>query len=151
MAGGLLAGVAALAVWLSNLLPGWGWGTGGDNHSRNGARSGAMVNTQSDPSAEPEKRPNTDAQQQPSRVVVVRLVSDQILWQKQVGEGETGTFVPTSLSEVVNRAKQARGDERGVKVYVNIAANAVRRDELIAALRNAGLQETEIFEDPEYR
>ncbi|MEZ5949024.1 MAG: hypothetical protein R3C12_07390 [Planctomycetaceae bacterium] len=153
----VVGGVVALGVGLAFLLQGLGLqlGTGG--------RSG---NEGSDPTASPvESRPlkadtspgtpimpllATEAPSEEiwpdtSRVLTVIVEEKHYLWGTNTAE--TVPVKQLDLTEILAKASQAKGDAQGVRVRIYHVGSALpsAENELLAALKGAGLAETEIF------
>jgi len=107
-AGGIIAALIALGMWLASLIPGLGLGLGGG--------SGVGTGTQSKSPAPKQNTKPAPKPVEPSDVVVVRVEKDRYLLQQTV-DGKR-TYRPVTLDKIVALAKQAAGDKTGMKVQL---------------------------------
>ncbi len=147
VAGGLVAGLIALGMWLSTLLPGLGLGLGGGSGEGLGDRA-AKTSPQKTSKTE---SPVENKPQPPTDIVTVRIDGKRLLL-KHLVEGQS-VYRPATQAEIVAQAKRVIGNDRGERVRIELLANAVLdlRDELKTALKDAGLKEQEIPEVREFR
>jgi len=141
-AAGIVAGLIALGVWLAGLLPGLGLGPGGGSGIGLGKTAANDGNQKTTPKVEPKKEPPI---QQPD-VVEVRVDGKRLLL-KDVRDVKA-TYRPLPLRDVVELARKAPGNARGVKVRIDVivTADLDTLDRLKSALAQAGLKRDQIDE-----
>jgi hypothetical protein len=141
--------LVALGAWLGNLFKGFGLGGPGS-----GTGEGTSVNLVAPTEAPPEQPPEpeeTEVEQQSTGVLTVVVESDQ--FRVQSGADTAATFAPATLDEIVRRAKEAKGDEHGVRVRLRFhqnAQNGATSDLYQALQEQAGLAREAIVDAPGY-
>lgn len=153
--GALLAGLAALGLWLGGLFDGFGGGSGGD-----GAVSMLPRDSASSTVEQPEDTSVTVTDVPPDKVVdtefdpteealrqntrVVELTVDVREFSLQYTSNGESLLQPVPLEQIVALIRNAPGDEEGVKVRVRVPPTAYTSAE--SQLREA-LQAANIPED----
>ncbi len=159
-----LGGVLVLGIGLAMLLRGLDFdiGTGGKQPEQGGtAEVSPEETTQQDlqattasgrrtvpfgSEAEPEGTPVREVPlPDTSRQLTVIVEETHYLWG--TNDNATLPVKPLPLSEIVEKARQAQGDAQGIRVRIYHVGSALpsAETELVAALKAAGLKETEIF------
>jgi hypothetical protein len=137
--------LVALGAWLGNLFKGFGLGGPGS-----GTGEGTSVNLVAPTEAPPEPE-ETEVEQESTGVLTVVVESDQ--FRVQSGADTAATFAPATLDEIVRRAKEAKGDEHGVRVRLRFhqnAQNGATSDLYQALQEQAGLAREAIVDAPGY-
>ena len=133
VAGGIVAGLITLGIWIAGLFDGLGFGLG------RGPGSGPG-NSQTTKTGDPQSRKSTPPKPSvPTDVVVVRVEPQRYLLRQTVA-GKTTSHV-MELSRIVELAKKASGDSTGLRVRIlvgtGVPAEPVKK--LKTALTNAGI------------
>lgn len=134
VAGGLVAGLVALVMWLASLLPGWGLGLG------SGAGLGTGKSGDDAEKSRIEREPPPAREPQDESVVVIRVEGNRYKLQKRIG-GKV-EYTPIDVPRIVELAEAAPGDRQGLKVRVDWLGNneVGTRRRLVEAFRDAGLR-----------
>jgi hypothetical protein len=136
-AGGIVAALIALGMWLATLIPGLGLGLGGGLGPGDPSGSKTPAPEQK---AKPEPQPID-----PSGVVTVKVEADRYL-VLQTADGKH-TDRPATLNEIVALAKKAPGDKSGMKVRILVGRTpAAPLDRLKKALLAAGIDPNAIVQ-----
>jgi len=149
-------GVVALGVGLAFLLRGIGLdiGTGGsgpgdsEQEATTQSDGDIMADLANDPQVlpiAPEKRPAADALPDTSKMLTVIVEDRHYLWGSN--SPETKPIQPIELTQIVEKARNTSGNEQGIRVRIFHMGSALpsAENELMTALRDAGLSETDIF------
>jgi hypothetical protein len=148
------AAVVGLAWLVSNLFNLNVGGIGGDGEGRIGIPTSSSVST---PDAEPsEPPPQSEPETEPVSTegpddsigeggVVVAMIDDHDHFLRR-GTGEDGEWIAAEPDAIAAYARQAAGDETGVRVRIlrKPSARAAAEESLVEALRSVGLTDSEI-------
>ena len=133
----------ALGIWLGNLFQGFGTGEG--ETDSDGSNSLVSLTTDgSQPSTTSPGDGDNPASETPD---VLTLLVDDDKYLIQWGEDWHADFAPATLEEIVTAAREAPGDENGVRVRLRVTEDAQNGaiDDLESALTDAGLKSVAIF------
>lgn len=143
-AGGGLLGLGLLVAWLLNLLPNFeGPGTGKPTDDV----AVSLTNPQQtvDGGSEPETSQTTPSPSSGELEVVDVLIDDYDYYLRSAEKSDG--LKPVALDEVIELARQATGNEDGIRVRITPRANAryTAQSRLTQRLTEAGLSRDEIF------
>lgn len=149
---------AALVVgsFFSGRFPGFGTG---QQATTGGPPAGQPEPVSTEPSEEEPAAPNPEADATPDSPTPTPVVPQEVLDVRIVGrtyqvlftggvDGETVEYQPAELSQVVELAQSASGDDNGIRVRIELDDTA-RMAEWLAlkdALKDAGLSENSLRE-----
>ena len=115
--GALLAVGIAIGVWLSGMLPNLGLGSGDGDESK-----ASVVSTRPISSPVPvpvdERRKTVSSPSVPTDPDVLEVVVNDEIYSIRTVVGETETLEPADLQQIVELAKQAAGNNEGVRVVI---------------------------------
>ncbi len=143
--GGVVIAVAA-GIYFGDLFKGPGLGPGDGPGNDSGQVSLHSTDQQPVPPPEPmppnppdPDEPATSEEPEPSNVVEVIVDGRQYL--QKTGQGDAAKYQPVELSQLVERAEKAPGDQTGVKIRVAHRQTAITGaiDQLEEALLESGL------------
>lgn len=149
-------GVVALGVGLAFLLRGIGLdiGTGGSGPGESQTETVSetdgdiMADLSNDPQVipmSPEKRPEANPLPDTSQLLTVIVEERHYLWG--TNDAEPIPVQDIALADIIEKARQTQGNEQGIRVRIYHKGSALpsAENELMAALREAGLSETDIY------
>jgi glycine/D-amino acid oxidase-like deaminating enzyme len=139
----------AIGAWLGNLFKGFGLGGPG---SGTGEETSVNLAAPTDELPPQPPEPETPVvESEPSGVLTIVVESDQ--FRIQSGADADAAFAPTTLDDIVARAKESTGDEHGVRVRLRFHQNAQNGaiSDLYKALQEQAVLDREaIIEAPGY-
>lgn len=142
--------LVALGIWLGNLFQGFGTGDGEtDPDGSNGDAVQVSLTGDAVPSTTGE---GDDAPPTTGTPDVLTLLVDDDQYLVQWGEDWHAEFSPSTLEDIVARAKEVPGDENGVRVRLRFKENAQNGaiDDLTTALTDAGVEPEAIVKESGY-
>ncbi len=141
----VVAGVLGVGLWLGSKLGGLGLGTGGGAGVGIGTPSANSPQASTtDPAAAEPGESGASPASEPATLDIV--IDGEGYTYRQRINGKDAT-VPVPLEQIVELAKQRKGDREGVRVRIQRRGNALpsAEERLAEALRDAGIPDTAVI------